>query len=69
MKQALRRVIWDQDVRGTPTFRIYKNGRVLRAFSGLQDDELKAEIDECLDAGRLAKITKQCRAITGQRQG
>jgi len=41
-------LIWDQDVRGTPTFRFYKRGRVLRAFSGLQDSELRDEIDNCI---------------------
>ena len=47
-EQQLSRVIWDQDVRGTPTFRIYRSGRLLRGFSGLIDGELRAEIEKCL---------------------
>jgi len=51
-KKDLQQVVWDQDVRGTPSFRFYKGGRLLRAFSGLQDSELRSEIERTLRVSR-----------------
>ena len=41
--------IYDQDVRGTPAFRLYKQGRCVRSFSGLLDGELRAEMEKTLN--------------------
>ena len=45
----MKRVIWDQDVRGTPTFRFYRQGRLVRGFSGLGEDGLKNEIEKAMN--------------------
>ncbi|CBY07889.1 unnamed protein product [Oikopleura dioica] len=40
------RILWDEDVRGTPTFRIYRDGRCLSAFSGLEQDAVSGKLEQ-----------------------